>query len=152
MLDAVTEAMRPYRGKWQFLIEPRKPMEIHIKSIPHGEQRYPTCGDWQFEANGDLTIRVSKLSDWRREALIAVHELVEVLLCKNDGVTEQAVDEFDMEYEKNRAADDIDSEPGMDPKAPYHRQHRRADVIERSLAIDLGVDWEKYADEICALL
>lgn len=126
-------------------------MEIHIVSIPHDKQRYPTCGDWQFDANGNVTIRVSKLSDWRREALIAVHELVEVLICKRDGVTEQQVDEFDMAYEKNRAPDDKDSEPGFDPKCPCYKQHRVADVVERLLAINLGVDWEAYSDEICGL-
>lgn len=48
-------------------------MNVKIEIIPHTGQRYPTVGDWLFEENGDLTIRISKLSDWRREMLIAVH-------------------------------------------------------------------------------
>lgn len=126
-------------------------MTITIQTIPHEQQRYSSCGDWQIDANGDLTIRVSKLSDWRREALVAVHELVEVLTCKQDGVTEQAVDEFDMAYEKNRAPDDLDSEPGDQSDAPYREQHCLATGIERILAARWGVDWKKYEDELCDL-
>src|SRR5712672_1211436 len=125
-------------------------MKIIIETIPHNQHRYPTVGDWYYDAEGTLIIRVSKLSDWRREFLVALHEVVEAQLCLNDGVTQAAVDEFDMEYEKNRASDD-NSEPGMNPKAPYHRQHRIADVMERSFSIDLGVDWVDYEKELEAL-
>lgn len=123
-------------------------MRIVIETIPHKDQRYPTIGDWYYESGGTLCIRVSQLSDWRREMLVAVHELVEVLTCKYDGVTQEQVDEFDMEYEKNRAKDDVESEPGDDPKAPYVNQHCLATGIERILAQQWGVKWNEYADEI----
>src|SRR6185437_14162711 len=97
-------------------------MRIVIETIPHEQQRYPTVGDWTYEPDGTLLIRISKLSDERREALIAVHELVEVLLCKQDGVTQEAVDSFDKEFEANRPPDNVD-EPGDDLRAPYARQH-----------------------------
>jgi hypothetical protein len=139
-------------------------MKIVIETIPHDQQRYSTCGDWFFrkdiEPSPDgkmakvkevLHINVSQLSDWRREALIAVHELVEVLLCDSAGVTQAQVDEFDKEYEKNRPADDVESEPGDDPKAPYCRQHCFATAVERMMAAEMGVNWNEYADEIESL-
>lgn len=82
--------------------------------------------------------------------LIAVHELVEVLLCKHDGVTQKSVDKFDMAYEKKRKPND-DSEPGDNPKAPYVKQHCIATGVERILAAGLGVSWKEYEDELCAL-
>lgn len=125
-------------------------MKIIIETIPHDQQRYPTCGDWQWTDPDTLSIKVSQLSDWRRGACVAIHELAEVLMCKQDGVTEQAVDEFDKNFEANRAEGNED-EPGDDPAAPYRKQHFTATNIERILAQALGVDWKEYEDEICAL-
>lgn len=125
-------------------------MKITIVTIPHDMQRYPTVGDWLFDKKGDLTIRVSGLGDWRKEALIAVHELVEVLICKHDGVSQKAVDKFDIAFEKARKPGNED-EPGDDNKAPYRRQHCIATAVERLLAAELDVPWNDYADAIEAL-
>ena len=125
-------------------------MNISIKIVPHEEQKYRTVGNWFFVENGDLQIEVSKLSDWRYEMLVAVHELYETILCEQDGVTQQAVDEFDKAFEANRAPGD-ESEPGDDPRAPYRRQHFRATNIERQLADALGVNWEEYETELNSL-
>ena len=121
-----------------------------VETIPHEAQRYPTVGDWQWK-DGTLVIRVSELGDWRYNALVAVHELVEVLLCKHDGVTEESVDKFDIEYEKQRDDKDVESEPGDDNNAPYRKQHCVATGIERILAAELGVAWNDYADKIESL-
>jgi hypothetical protein len=128
--------------------------KIEISFIPHDKQRYPTVGDWRLvHGLGDekiLSITVSELSDWRYEALVAVHELVEVLQCQNDGVSQEAVDQFDMEYEKNRPEGD-ESEPGDDPKAPYKKQHFFATNVEALLSDKLGVDWKPYEKEVQSL-
>lgn len=124
-------------------------MNITIKVIPHEVQRYPTVGDW-FYVGDDLEIHVSKLSDWRHEMLIAVHELYEALLCEHDGVTQKQVDDFDKAYEANRDRNH-DTEPGDDPAAPYRRQHFRATNIERQLADALDVNWQEYEAELNAL-
>jgi len=123
-------------------------MKITIETVPHKEQRYPTVGDWFYDECGDIVIRVSHLKDWRHEMLVAVHELVELLACKQDGVRQEDVDRFDMDYEKNRRPGDLTSEPGDDPNAPYADQHCLATGIERILAQQLGVKWSDYADEI----
>lgn len=125
-------------------------MNVKIETIPHQNHRYPTVGDWFFEPNGDLTIRVSQLSDWRLEMLVAVHELVEVIACKHDGVTQAETDKFDMDFEATRRPGDED-EPGDDPAAPYSKQHCLATGVERILAAHLGVSWKEYEEELSKL-
>lgn len=125
-------------------------MKIIIETIPHDQQRYPTVGDWQWLDSDTLSIKVSKLTDWRREALVTVHELVEVLMCKHDGVTEKSVDEFDKDFEAHRHPDNND-EPGDSPDAPYVKQHCVATGVERILAAHLDVSWKLYEDELCEL-
>lgn len=122
-------------------------MKIVIETIPHDQHRYTTVGDWWFEADGTIQIRVSQLSDWRREALVAVHELTEILLCKNEGVSQEAVDDFDNDYELHRVEGNED-EPGDDPQAPYHNQHCFATGVERLLAARLNVQWKPYEEEL----
>ena len=119
-------------------------MRIIIQSIPHKDQRYPTCGDWYQDASGWWRIQVSELGDWRFEALVAFHELVEMLLCQADGVDAAEVDRFDLAFED-------DTEPGDDLSAPYYEQHQRACGYERLLAADLDVDWLEYERTIEAL-
>ena len=126
-----------------------------IRSVEHSKHRYETVGDW-FTDDAKVThIEVSNMSDERYEILVAIHELVEKVLCDKAGITEKQVDEFDMNYDyeyKSSSIDkQMDSEPGNDPRAPYHKQHRIADVIERLLAIELDVDWNKYEEEINSL-
>ncbi len=120
-------------------------MRIQIETVPHAQQRYQTTGDWWWDPDETLQMRVSELADWRHSVLIAVHELVEALLCKAHGVTTEAVDEWDMGQGK-----ELD-EPGDDPRAPYHREHEFAGCLERPLAHELGVDWNSYEDAIDVL-
>ena len=125
-------------------------MRITIETIAHKDQRYPTVGDWQWDASGNLKISVSDMGDWRYEALVALHELAEVLICKHDGVNQADVDRFDMDYEEHRMEGD-DSEPGDSPEAPYNRQHCIATGIERIMAAELGVGWKAYDDTVMSL-
>ena len=72
-------------------------MNIHILTIPEDQQRPEVNGaDWFWDTNGDLQVRVSPMSDWRYETLLQVHEVIEALLCKFDGVSQKRVDEFDL--------------------------------------------------------
>lgn len=125
-------------------------MNTNIKVIPHSKQRYETCGDWFYDEAGKLQIRVSELLDGRYEQLIAIHELIEATLCDEGGITQDDVDRFDVEFEKNRTKDDV-REPGDDPRAPYYRQHQIATHIEQWVASEIGVDWQQYEKEINAL-
>lgn len=126
-------------------------MNITIKTIPHSQQRYDTIGDYWFEENGDLQIRVSDTNNWKYEALVALHEAVEVLLCKDRGIPEPEIMAFDKKFEANRPADDQESEPGDAPNAPYRKEHRFAENLERLLAAELAVDWNQYDADLCKI-
>ena len=124
-------------------------MNINIKTIPHKDQRYDTCGDYWWDSE-TLQVRISELgrADW--EFLILIHELIEWFLIHLGGIDVNDIDRFDREYEANRKKGDI-SEPGNDPKAPYHTQHMIASAFERLLAPVLGVDWGQYEKFIDSL-
>lgn len=149
-------------------------MRIVIQTIPHKDQRYPTTGDWQFDDDGDLLVAVSGMGDWRYEALVGIHEAIEAVLCKNAGVREDNVTNFDIRFEKARGNSwlrekyvkdgtpttkaiglaltaDIDAEPGDCAAAPYYKQHQLATAVERMLAVELGVSWNLYEQTNLAL-
>lgn len=124
---------------------------ITISVIPHVEQRYPTVGDWQHDAEtGHLQISVSNMYNWKYNVLVGIHEALEAIVCVSDGVSAADVDAFDMAYEEARQPGD-ESEPGNQPDAPYQSQHLYATGFEYSLAQELGVDWGAYEETICRL-
>src|SRR5258708_37035312 len=104
-------------------------LSVHIKTIPHNKQRYPTVGDWVFK-NGTLEMRISEMSDWRYEFLVAFHEFAEAMICKHQGITQKDVDKFDIKFEQDRKSGKYteDEEPGDAPKAPYYREHQEASI------------------------
>jgi len=118
-------------------------MKITIETVAHADQRYDTVGDWQWCGN-DLVVRVSYMDDWRHVAAIAVHELVEALLCRDMGVSQEAVDKFDTAYKG-------DGEPGDDPQAPYRDEHCIATAVERMLIATFGISWADYDAKVNAL-
>ena len=130
-------------------------MKITIETIPHAKQRYPSCGDWYFDGDGTLQIKVSEEIGTKSAGLVAIHELCEVFLC-SEGLTlpkvaldalVDEVDKFDKEYTGNL----VDEEPGDDPMAPYNRQHSIATAVERILCADLGLPWKVHDDAVAAL-
>jgi hypothetical protein len=120
-------------------------MKITIETIPHLEQRYNTCGDWSFDKNDNLTIKVSEMpvAGDNGSMLIAIHELVEALLCRMQGITTADVDAYDLAYD---ATDGV--EAGDQPDAPYHAQHCVATGIERMLAPMFDMRWLDYEAEL----
>jgi hypothetical protein len=118
--------------------------KIVIRAIPHAKQRYDTVGDWYVNEDGELTITVSSMKDWRYELLVAIHELVEVALCTSTGVTQQNVDDFDLAFKG-------EGEPGASKDAPYRNEHCAAEGIERMLAVLIGVDWPVYDEAVSKL-
>lgn len=146
-------------------------MKVIIETIPHAQQPYDTVGDWRFEdGSGNpisqsvallkasvglgnecvLRIRVSDLKSWKYEMLVAVHELVETLLCMDRGVMVEDVDKFDKAFEKKRKPGD-ESEPGDDPRAPYVKEHCIATSVERLLCAELGCSWKVYNKKVMSL-
>lgn len=125
---------------------------ITIRFIPHSAQRYITVGDW-FYRYTTLHIRVSNMTKIEYNVLVAVHEIVEALLCQRAGIKEEDVTAFDKLFEERRAQGLVGSteEPGDDPKAPYYTQHQIATHVERFLAKALSIDWEAYDHAVNSL-
>lgn len=117
-------------------------MNTHIISIPHGEQRYPTLGDYWTAKDGATYIAVSEMPDWRYEFLIALHEFIEEALTRHRGIPEPEIMAFDQ-----RLAGFTD-DPGMLGTAPYHREHVIATGVEMLVATALDVKWADY-EEAC---
>ena len=128
-------------------------MKIKIKTIPHANHRYETVGDWVVEPDGTLKIFVSEMGDSDYNFLVALHELVELYLCQKRVIKQEAVDKFDIEFEKQREKSLTLStaEPGDDPNAPYRNEHCFATGIERLMAAELGVCWNDYETIINSL-
>lgn len=84
------------------------------------------------------------------EFLVALHELIEMSLCKFAGISFKSIDNFDKDFEQLRQPGD-ESEPGDDPKAPYAKQHLLATGVEKIVAAELGVDWKVYEDVVAKL-
>ena len=126
-------------------------MKINIETIPHGEQRYPTVGDYWDDPDGVVQVRVSDMKDWRYEALVAIHELIEMFLTKARDIPEQSISEFDIKFEKSREEGLVAGEPGDHVHAPYRREHFFATNLERLLSSELGVDWFEYDRDVDAL-
>lgn len=117
---------------------------IMVGVIPHKNQAYDTCGDYYSlnflgnEGTYDNYV-ISKLKlGWKAELAVLVHEIVEFQLCKEAGIKEQDITKFDIES----GLDD----PGNSKLAPYHKQHKIAERIERQIIKGLGLNWKEYED------
>lgn len=117
-------------------------MNIHILKVPKSEMRYDTAGDWYYDDDGDLIIKVANdepdFSTDDHQNLVALHELVEVLLCRKRGITQEQVDAFDMgpgSYDVIPEGEESGDQEG----APYRREHRFAMMIEHLMAHELGM-------------
>ena len=119
---------------------PQSPSEstvsrIDIRFVSDKDMRPEAVGlgDWWFEGD-TLQVRTQKGPD---AFLIALHETVEAWLCKEAGITADAVDEFDNAWEREQHGGD--DEPGDDERAPYRLQHRQAMIVEHLVAHFLGL-------------
>jgi len=130
-----------------------KKLVIDIRSIPEAMHRYPTEGDWWFDNttvignDSVLHVRVSDNQPYNSQVSIALHEAIEAILCRENGVTGAEVDKWDKEYEDYRGLltpesdnDEValpcgcsvtaTSEPGDDIHSPYYRYHVAATLCE----------------------
>lgn len=110
---------------------------IHITFIPSSWQDYDTLGNWRRGKDGTLSILISDdapgIPTSEHKLLVAIHELVEAILCQKRGITQEVVDKFDMETFKGNG------EPGDSQNSPYRREHRQAMLIEHLMADFLGI-------------
>jgi hypothetical protein len=118
--------------------------QVHVEVVPPKSMRYRTVGDWLFLFPGCLMIRVADTGNWKYNILVAIHELIEVVLCRDAGVSAKQVDRFDLAHQD-------DEDPGTHPKAPYGKQHLIAMGVEMTLAAVMGVKWRVYEDVLDAI-
>lgn len=129
-------------------------MKIIIETIPHSQQRYPTCGDWMTDKDGVNHIFVSETGNEDYNFLIAIHELIEQKLCNKKGVKEEDVTAFDIKFEEMRKAfpEMVGTrEAGDVETAPYFSEHRYATAVEMNMSTQLGVDYPVYNEAINTL-
>lgn len=126
-----------------------KKLLLEVEVIPHEDQRYRTAGDWQIGEDGAIHIKVSDTGNIVDALLIGMHEAVEAILCREHGIEERDVDEFDRQF--GEWHDISCEEPGEDPRAPYFKEHAIADVVERLLALQMGVPWAEYSNRVDGL-
>jgi hypothetical protein len=112
-------------------------MRIVIETIPEAMMRVPGLGDWFYDGE-TLHVRAVDTGAPNEDFLVAWHELAEAWLCRDRGISAQAVDEFDLAFVA--PINDPDAEPGDDPVAPYRVAHRQAMMCEHLLALFLGMD------------
>lgn len=127
---------------------------VSIRVIPHNDQAYETPGDWWFDDEGILQIRVSEMGSWRYEQLVAFHEYAEALMCYSDNISEAEVTAFDKEFEAMREKFPTivgEREPGNAGTAPYRKQHQFASKLEYQLSEKLHVVWKEYDVEVNSL-
>lgn len=121
---------------------------IIIKTIPHNEQRYDTVGDYQSFDNGTIVeFRISDLNDPVFEQAISFHEQIEKFFNMLDGITDEMVDEFDLNWLPEKY-----DEPGLDPACPYHCNHMKADAFERMFIQLCGRSWGEYENKLDELI
>ncbi len=128
-------------------------LNVEIKTIPHNQHRYPTVGDYFYNFDAEKIKTIIHVSDMKNESyefLVSIHEQIEEFLTRLRGISEDSITAFDINFEKNRKDEDF-SEPGNDPKAPYFKEHQFATIIEKFIALELGVDWNIYDETICRL-
>lgn len=99
--------------------------------------RYRTVGDWQWDDLGNLTITIADTTNWKSNFCVAIHELVEAMLCRQSRITQDEVDAFDFDNQQ-------EDEPGDLTACPYYSQHQWATTIERFVATCLLLDWRSH--------
>jgi hypothetical protein len=123
-------------------------LNVRIKTIPHHMQQYDTVGNYWRDVTESgaevLEIRVSRMRDRRHEFLVALHELIEAFLCDLRRISFAGITRFDIEYEGGSRRKGEPVEPGASQRAPYRREHRFAERVERIVARELDIDWRKY--------
>jgi len=127
-------------------------MEIHIKTIPQENHRYETIGDYWYDTEGVLQVRVTEMPEIYAKMVI-VHELIEEALTKHRGCTEQEIMDFDLYYESRRKQGLVDniSEPGFDNNAPYLKEHTLSTSVEMQMCALAGISWNDYDNFISRL-
>jgi len=111
-------------------------MEIKTEIVPLESQRYDTLGDYFIE-NNELSFKITDTGNDLYNKLILVHEIVEEMMTNYRGLKEEDILKWDLEH-------DDSNDPGSEIGCPYRDEHMFAEMIERMICHQLGVDWNEY--------
>jgi hypothetical protein len=137
-------------------------MFITVKFIDAKYMPYTTLGHWTyttvspgcFAATFNIMLLVAKMSDWRFEASVLIHELIEILWCIRHKVTTDQCDKFDAYYETMYKQGLISKtkEQGNDKRCPYHRGHVWGNFFSWLFEWVVGIDKQVYRREADLLM
>ncbi len=114
---------------------------ITANTIPHKEQEYDTAGNYKDFAGGEVRLLyISDMGNADYEFLVLIHELIEQHLCLKRGIPEPVIATYDKQY-----TGDHPNDPGLDPSAPYHKEHMFSERIEALIGKELGIDIVHYS-------
>jgi len=118
-------------------------MNIRILSTPQEKIRASQMGDWWLFNDDTYVVHVLETLTPEAQLAVAIHELVEAVLCRKHGVREDQVCSFDEHYEAERQEGKHaeDDEPGDHSLAPYRKEHQDATFVERAVCHALGISW-----------
>ena len=117
---------------------------LQVYKVPLSEQQYTTLGDYCKTKYG-VRFKITDIGNQDFENLIFLHEYNEYLLTQKRGITIKQITDFDLQWEVLYYKHlNTTQEPGDDPKAPYHKEHEFAKLIEREICEQLGYSWEEY--------
>jgi hypothetical protein len=125
-------------------------MDYAIEVLKKEKMRYSTCGDYYQIADTLSKFDICEQVNPDYEFLIMIHELVEEYLTRKRGITEESIMDFDLKFEDERdqGLHSEWAEPGYDIRSPYRKEHIFAELIERLIANELGVDWIEYEEKL----
>jgi hypothetical protein len=126
-------------------------MRVVIETIPNNSQRYSTIGDWWYDKEDTLQIRVSEFEETRYSMAVILHEVFEAFAAWANKHPEEEVTKFDLwfdeECKKGNIPDSLD-EPGNHPACPYNEEHQYATAAEMTLITLLGCNWWEYEEAV----
>ncbi len=117
-------------------------MIIFIETVKPEDIRNGDVGDWYENEGGVKIIKVLGGIPEDYSFLIALHEILEQKYCEKAGIKEEDVTKFDAIYNTGSGS----MEAGDSPKAPYHKQHQMATVIEKLVCNALRINWNTYSE------
>ena len=114
---------------------------IIVDFIEQKDQRYETVGDYG-ETGEEIWFKITDFPGKPAYSIaILLHELTEFYRNRQEGISVEDVDAFDLSHPE---LDD----PGLSLEAPYHKAHMEADVIERAFIVFSKEDWTEYEKAI----
>lgn len=125
-------------------------MRAKLQAVSAKLIRNKQCGDWHFGKRDSILAFSAKMDDPRSEVAVGIHEFIEAWLCRDAGITDEQVTQFDLtfELERSEGLHSEDEENGDDPRAPYREQHQAATKVEKVVCEVLGLSWDDHCKNV----